>query len=326
MSGIGRPLRIARGGRDGNRYTASMRRTGALMIAMSVLIGTTLGCDARDRPEAVWGAAGRGPGQFVYPRAIAIDPADGAFYVADRAGRITRMSRDGSFEREWQMPLWQRGKPVGLTVGPDGNLWVPDTHYSRVLVFTPTGEIIKEFGTFGEALGEFNLPTDVAFDSAGRIYVAEYGGNDRVTVFSPDLQPLYAIGREGRGQTDLARPQSLLILDDLLYIADACNHRISIWTLDGQHVRNIGQMGDGPGEMRFPYGVDVDPAGNLVVAEFGNNRVQKLDRVTGASLATWGLPGRGPGQFITPWGLVVDSGGRIVVVDGGNNRLQVMRF
>lgn len=50
---------------------------------------------------------------------------------------------------EWQMPQWKLGKPVGLSVGPDGNLWVPDTHYHRVVVYTPTGEKLREFGSFG---------------------------------------------------------------------------------------------------------------------------------------------------------------------------------
>jgi DNA-binding beta-propeller fold protein YncE len=294
--------------------------------AIGLLCAATLlaGCSERDRPESIWGQSGRGPGEFVYPRAIAYD-GDG-FFVVDRAGRVQRLDSTGRFITGWQMPKFERGKPVGLTVGPDGNLWVPDTHYNRVIVFDPSGKVVREFGSFGEGPGQFILPTDIAFDRDGLVYVAEYGGNDRVQVFDQQGRFVRAFGRIGRGLDELARPQSILVRDDELFIADSCNHRISVWSLDGRHLRNLGRVGSAPGEFRFPYGLDLDREGKLVVCEFGNNRVQRIDPRDGTPLGVWGRPGRAPGELVTPWAVAVDNAGRIVTVDGGNNRLQVFRF
>jgi len=99
-----------------------------------------------------------------------------------------------------------------------------------------------------------------------------------------------------------------------------------VFKTDGTFVRNIGRVGSGPGEFRFPYGLEIDGDGNLLVCEFGNNRVQKIDPRTGKGLEIWGGAGRDPGQFAYPWAVAVDKRGRVIAVDAGNNRMQVFEF
>ena len=70
----------------------------------------------------------------------------------------------------------------------------------------------------------------------------------------------------------------------------------------------------------------MDSKGRLVVCEFGNNRVQLIDKETGKGLGTWGSAGREPGQLAYPWAVAVDKDDRVVTVDAGNNRLQVFEF
>ena len=70
----------------------------------------------------------------------------------------------------------------------------------------------------------------------------------------------------------------------------------------------------------------MDDDGRLIVCEFGNNRVQRIDKETGRGLAIWGHAGRDPGQLAYPWGVAVDKHDRVVAVDAGNNRLQVFEF
>jgi DNA-binding beta-propeller fold protein YncE len=282
-----------------------------------------IGCRKAGEPEAIWCETGTGPDQVVYPRGIAYKKADDTFFIVDRVARIQHLDHKGNYLNEWQMPEWQLGKPVGLTVGPDGNLWVPDTHYHRVVVYTPDGKNIRSFGKLGTGPGEFIYPTDIAFDSAGRIFVSEYGDNDRISVFDRENRFLYQIGKFGAGDGEFSRPQSILIEGDFVYVTDASNHRICVFKTDGTFVRNIGHCGSGPGEFRFPYGLDMDNDGNLIVCEFGNNRVQKIDKQTGKGLAIWGQAGREPGELAYPWGVAVDKRDRIVAVDAGNNRLQV---
>jgi hypothetical protein len=88
----------------------------------------------------------------------------------------------------------------------------------------------------------------------------------------------------------------------------------------------MGKVGSGLGEYRFPYGLDMDADGDLIVCEFGNNRVQKIDKQTGQGKKQWGGAGREPGRLAYPWAACVDKRDRVIAVDAGNNRLQVFGF
>jgi ABC-type Fe3+ transport system permease subunit/DNA-binding beta-propeller fold protein YncE len=311
-----------------NVKSARVRVVNICLLTFALCHLTCLsGCDPLKSPDEIWLETGTGPGQVVYPRGIAYSPGDDTFFVVDRSAHVQHLDQAGKPLAEWFMPQWQQGKPVGLSVGPDGNLYVPDTHYHRVVVFSPAGQLIRQWGGKGNAPGQFIYPTDIAFDSKGNIFVSEYGDNDRVQVFDGrDGHFLYQFGKFGDGDGEFSRPQSMLIDGDLLYITDACNHRISVFKTDGTFVRNMGHVGSAPGEFRFPYGLDMDHDGDLIVSEFGNNRVQKIDKQTGRGKKTWGGAGREPGRLAYAWGVCVDKRDRILAVDAGNNRVQVFEF
>jgi len=284
------------------------------------------GCGDPTQPDHVWMATGTADGQVVYPRAICYSPGDDSFFLVDRVARVQHIDRDGNFLNAWQMPDSQLGKPVGISVGPDGNVYIPDTHYHRVMVYSPKGELLRKWGSLGKDKGQFIYPTDVAFDEQGRIFVSEYGDHDRVQVFDNAGNYLFEFGAFGDGDGQFSRPQSLLITGGLVYVTDSCNHRLVVFKTDGTFVRSMGGVGSELGQFRFPYGLDMDPDGRLVVCEFGNNRVQLVDKDTGKGLKSWGVAGREPGQLAYPWAAAVDKKGRAVAVDSGNNRLQVFSF
>ncbi|MBL7154335.1 MAG: 6-bladed beta-propeller [Phycisphaerae bacterium] len=306
-----------------------------LLILCATAVGLG-GCDGKGGgPEArvvdAFGRSGRGAGEFVYPRAIDIG-SDRSLVVIDKTGRIQRFDAKGRYLGVINMPTIDAGKPTGLTIHPNGNLYVADTHYHRVLVFSPDGEIIQEFGKFGEDDGCFIYPTDVAFSEDGRIFVSEYGGNDRISVFSEKGVFLYCFGSSGSGDGEFSRPSAMCIdgKRKRLYIADACNHRIAVYSLAGRPsggklVGHIGSAGRQAGQLRYPYDLTLLGDGTLAVCEFGNNRIQ-LFSPDGRSMAVYGRPGRGLGQLAFPWGVAVDNRGRAFIVDAGNNRIQVWQL
>jgi len=309
---------------------AFRRRVAWMWIAAALLVGVA-GCKPdgpERRPRVVdwFGQTGRAPGCFVYPRAIARYGGDELFIV-DKTGRIQRFRTDGTVLGGWSMPQIEAGKPVGLSVGPDGRLYVADTHYHRVMVYDADGRLVRQWGHFGEDDGGFIYPTDVEFGPDGRIYVSEYGGNDRISVFDGDGRFLFAFGRFGDGPDGFGRP-SAMCMDrqrGLLYVADACNHRISVWTADGEPVRRIGSAGRGPGQLRYPYDLVLLDDGVLAVCEYGNNRIQLLD-LDGQCLGLYGRPGRALGELAYPWGVAVDEDRRAYVIDSGNDRIQVWQL
>ena len=103
----------------------------------------------------VIGSQGDALGQFQRPRGIATFP-DGSFVVVDRAGRVQTFNAEGQATRLWRMRETSNGNPKGLCALPDGNILVCDTHYSRVLVMTQSGEILKHWA--GPDLGRGSSP------------------------------------------------------------------------------------------------------------------------------------------------------------------------
>lgn len=82
-----------------------------------------------------------------------------------------------------------------------------------------------------------------------------------------------------------------------------------------------GGKGEGRGQFDFPRGIAVDNAGNILVSDTRNNRIQKFSR-TGVFLNMFGTLGRGGGQFSEPNGLAADSKGNVYVADVSNHRIQ----
>lgn len=301
-----------------------MRR--ALAVALWLVLPGLTGCGpASDvcAPRAVFGRTGVGPGEFNYPRAAAGAPGVGLFIV-DKAGRVQRLGEDGHCERFWRMPETSAGKPTGLGVDPAARkLYAADTHYSRVTVFDFDGNLLESFGAYGDGPGQFRLPTDVALDRGGDIFVAEYGGNDRISVYSPAHAYRFSFDGADSG-VRLERPQSLAFAaDGTLWVADSCNHRVCHFDAHGRFLSGFGVLGTALGELRYPYGCELLSDQTLVVCEYGNNRVQRFTQ-EGRSLGAWGQAGRQPGRLAYPWALHVGRADAIYIVDSGNNRVQVI--
>lgn len=82
-----------------------------------------------------------------------------------------------------------------------------------------------------------------------------------------------------------------------------------------------GSNGTGPGQFRDPFGIAVDPTGNVYVCDSNNDRIQKFDN-DGNFLLQWGTRGTDPGQFRSPASIAVDDAGDVYVGDLSNNRVQ----
>ncbi|HEX8201188.1 MAG TPA: NHL repeat-containing protein [Isosphaeraceae bacterium] len=291
----------------------------------SLVAAPLVGCDpeVESVPELVWGIHGTRPGWLHRPRAAAFDAQD-RLYVADLTDRIQVFDRDGHYLHGWRLPALNVDGPSGVGVDRRGRVLVADTHFYRILVYTPAGQLVQQLGdgVQGTTPGRFGYPTDVVLDSRGNFYVSEYGENDRIQVFSPEGRWLRQWGGQGTAPGELLKPRSLVIDEaDRIYVADSCNHRIQVFDTSGTLLGLWGGRGDAPGQMAYPYDIALGPDGSLYVCEYANHRVQKFDR-RGRALGTWGRPGRRPGQLDTPYALAVDSRGAVSVMDSNNHRVQ----
>lgn len=250
-------------------------------------------------------------------------------YIVDITGRIQVFDSEGSFKRGWRTPIIKQGKPTGLGIGTDGTLLVADTHYFRMLCYTREGTLLNQRtigGVHGDGPGQFHFVTDVAQDRRGHYFIGQYGQVDRIQEFDPEGTFLRSWGNQGSAAGEFSRPQALTIdQHGFLWVADACNHRIQVFDVgDSKEPRLVdvwGVAGSAPGQLQYPYGIDFDIDGTLLIAEFGNHRVQRFSR-TGEALEAIGKAGSDAGQFQSPWALAIDSRRRLFVLDTMNHRVQ----
>jgi sugar lactone lactonase YvrE len=304
----------------------------------ATLAPAVCGCVPAGRPgetELVWGRRGQSSGRFLKPRAITIDRRD-QLYIVDTTGRIQVFDRDGTWLRQWRTPETKNGRPTGLAImkgsqPADDLLLVADTHYYRMLVFDLQGRRMesKEIGgRAGRNPGEFAFVTDAVSDQDGCFYIGEYGDSDRIQKFDPEGRFITQWGGTGREKEKFVRPQSLVISKNVLWVADACNHRIQRYDISESTPRWMdawGKQGAEPGQFHYPYDLALLDDGGVLVCEYGNQRVQRLT-ADGAPRAIWGAPGFDVGQLYQPWGLVVDSSDRMHVLDSNNHRIQRTRL
>uniref|UniRef100_A0A8C0UKW3 Tripartite motif-containing protein 71 n=1 Tax=Cyanistes caeruleus TaxID=156563 RepID=A0A8C0UKW3_CYACU len=124
-----------------------------------------------------------------------------------------------------------------------------------------------------------------------------------------------------------------------IVVADKDNHRIQIFTFEGQFILKFGEKGTKNGQFNYPWDVAVnaegkilvsdtrnhlavDQEGRIIVADSRNHRVQIFES-NGSFLCKFGTQGSGFGQMDRPSGIAVTPDGMIVVVDFGNNRILV---
>ena len=97
---------------------------------------------------------------------------------------------------------------------------------------------------------------------------------------------------------------------------------ISVYS-SGKRIRSFGQFGSATGQFQDPRGVAVDRAGNILVVDGGNHRIQKFTAV-GKFMASVGSEGAKPLQFSGPVGIGISPIEKVYICDWGNHRVQIL--
>ena len=180
-----------------------------------------------------------GAGEFVVPHGLHVDFEGNVWvtdFAANEAGTKGHQVIKFSPEGEVLMRLGVAGQPgndsehfnqpCDVIVAPNGDIFVADGHSGqnedvappgstgRIMKFTPDGEFIMEWGRIGNGPGEFRTPHAMAFDSQGRLFVADRG-NHRIQIFEQD-GTLLGMYYEYSRISDL-----FITADDMLYAIDS---------------------------------------------------------------------------------------------------------
>jgi len=131
-----------------------------------------------DKFAFTFGSKGSNPGQFQFPARIAID-SDNKVLVSDYLGdHISLFSHTGSF-----ISRITCNRPWSITVSPDGHIIADYENGTSIRVWSPTHQLISEFGKKGPQQGEFYEIFGITINSTGTIYVVE-SVNERLQIIS----------------------------------------------------------------------------------------------------------------------------------------------
>ncbi|MDB5025668.1 MAG: hypothetical protein JWP78_3423 [Mucilaginibacter sp.] len=303
-----------------------------------------------------------GPGtaaRFNHPFGITVDAA-GNVYIADQGNSVIRkMDPSGRVSTFAGMAAVQGSangadttasfyKPFGVATDASGNVYVADAGNNQIRIITPGGLVSTLAGTGaagaagGRDTATFNSPLGVAVDRGGNVYVADYGNNlIRKISAAGVVSTLAGTGATGadNGAGNIATfnlPEGVAVdASGNVYVADNGNDLIRKITPEGvvSTLAGSGRAGSAGGtgpaaSFNSPFGVAVDGAGNVYVADSGNNLIRKIDP-SGAVTTFAGSGARGAGNakglaatFNTPSGVAADAAGNVYVADENNNLIR----
>ena len=248
-----------------------------------------------------------GPGataQFTFPYDIAVDTA-GVLYVADfNNHRVRKVATNGEVSTLAGSSIGgyldgtgtgaRFDNPAGIAVNSAGTVYVADVYNHKIRQISPAGVVTTlAGGTGGYANGSgatarFNNPRGIAVDSTGTIYVAD-ALNQRIRVITPSG---------------------------------------TVSTLAGSGVAGYANGTGSAAQFAYPYGIAVDDAGVLYVADTNNHRIRKVTQAgVVTTMAGSGTAGDADGngasaQFNAPYGIAVDDSGSVYVADTNNHRIR----
>jgi formylglycine-generating enzyme required for sulfatase activity/sugar lactone lactonase YvrE len=327
--------------------------------------------------------ASGGEAGFRSPSGITVD-TNGSFFVSDSAnhtirkvgplGAVSTLAGKAGFlgSADGTGAEATFSDPQGLAADKAGNLYVAERGSHRIRRVSPAGVTTNYSGRAGFAGSadgtsavfggsadgtaspvRFNMPTDVAVDASGNVYVAD-SGNHAIRKITPDgvvTTMAGTLGAEGSSNATGAdarfrSPQGIAVdTRGNVFVADTGNGLIrkisparAVTTVAGgaftgsadftgrstfvgsADITGVPNSTDGTGTnaiFSFPTDVEVDSAGNLFVTDSASSKIRKI---TPAGIVTT-LGGDPDGFFHNPTDIAVDAKGVLHVADSGNHRI-----
>src|SRR5213593_2815483 len=302
------------------------------------------------------------------PQAVAVDGAGGFYVTSSSHNRVYRVASDGTLiliAGTGFTGFSGDGGPAsaallnyvhGVAVDGAGNVFVADTYNNRIRKITPDGIISTVVGSGAWGSGgdggpaqaaQLGAPRGLTIDRAGNLFIADVE-NNRIRMVTPDGVINTVAGNGTAGFSGDGGPATSAQLNypvavsvdgaGNLFIADRHNNRIRMVNAAGTIITLTGGGGAGfrgdagpasSAQIWDPRGVAVDNAGNVFIADSGNNRIRMINAAGIITTVVGNTPGfSGDGgaaasaQLGLPVDVAVDSGGNLFIADRGNYRVR----
>jgi sugar lactone lactonase YvrE len=212
--------------------------------------------------------------------------------------------------------------PLGLTLGPDDNLWIADTGNARVAVLSPEGDLVREIAVPEGGATEYGPdPVDLVFADNGRRLLVVDNDNHRVLPWERNTERWGEPWRGTEG-TPFNYPFSIAVgPQGERAVVDVINSRIVVRDPAFDFTYVFGNWGVDAGEIYRPKGLAFDRRGRLMVSDSVLGAIQVF--TDDGDLIGVLADGDVPRQFVTPTRLSIDEQGHLAVVEMRANRVSV---
>ncbi|MES1256145.1 MAG: peptidyl-alpha-hydroxyglycine alpha-amidating lyase family protein [Acidobacteriota bacterium] len=250
----------------------------------------------------------------------------GHIFVYTRGGQTSQLFEfdpTGKFVREIGKGLYGFAMAHGVRVDPQDNIWVVDEGTNMVIKFTPDGRVALVLGRRPESHGLpatpgatapqppavpylFDRPTDVAWDAAGNIFIADGYGNSRVVKYDKDGMFVKSVGNaRGSEPTQMNTPHSIATdAHGNVYVADRGNRRIQVFSNDltlRALYPNVGApwaVCISPGPHQYLYSANSNPDNNNSLNAAVSGEIYKME-LDGTVIGKFGQAGKALKDFST---------------------------
>jgi len=273
-----------------------------------------------------WGKLPEG-WSFIEATSVGVDAKDNVYVFNRGEHPVIVFDREGKFLRSWGEGIFRRAH--GITVAPDGTLWLTDDLHHTIRQFTPEGKLLLTIGdpdkpSTLQGGKPFNRPTHVALcPNNGDVYISDGYGNSRVHKYDPKGRHLLSWGEPGTDPGCFNLPHNIATdAEGQVYVADRENHRVQVFDGKGKYLTQINNLHRPCGlyaqrnsGLLYVGELPTQLAVNAEVAHLGA-RVS-IVRLDGERVGRVGgrFAGEKPGEFIAPHGCVVDSRGDLYVAE-----------
>jgi DNA-binding beta-propeller fold protein YncE len=259
---------------------------------------------------------------------------------AHGGSRLFEFDPSGKFVREIGKDSYGFMFAAQVRVDPNDNIWVVDQMTNMVIKFDPQGRLLMLLGRKAENVNVpvrpakndgtgrptdlFDRPTDVAWDAAGNIFVADGLGNARVAKFDKDGKFLKSWGKKGTSNGEFANVRSVAVdAQGNVYAADGGNKRIQVFDNDGNFKTAFTNVGNA-------QALCMTKGSNQVLYVSNSNPPNDIDRdgeiykmrLDGTMIGKFGRAGKLPKEFGTVNAIDCRNENTLYVGEIGNLRVQ----
>jgi hypothetical protein len=222
---------------------------------------------------------------LVYTRTGGVATTGASRWFTHGGSRLFEFDSNGKYMREIGQGVYGFLFAQAVKVDPQDNIWVVDRGSNMVLKFDPAGRMAMTLSRKPESVNlpggggggaravpgdNFVRPTDVAWDAAGNIFVAD-GGNSRVVKLDKSGTYVKAWGSKGTEPGQFSTPHSLAVdAQGNVYVADPGNKRIQVFDNDGAFKNQLSSVG-------APWAICISPGAHPFLFSSNSNATDSMD-------------------------------------------------